>query len=147
MHTRDWKAATKLQIQDIWETKTPCQYTLLFTLRQIQICEDQAEKDVSNGIIPHHLRKLLQQNCEYMSGPQTSLISPTFTQISHASTNPISNLWIFLIERKGENFGGGKILPPPFSLPNQIFKTCPFWRYLNGLMVEETGNGYKALHL
>lgn len=146
MHNRDWKAATKLQIQDIWETKTPCQYTLLFTLRQIQICEDQTEKDVSNGIIPHHFQKLLQQNCEYLSGPQTSLISPTFTQISHASTNPVSNLWIFFNwEERWQFFGGQN--PPPFSLPNQIFKTCPFWRYLNGLMVEETGNGYKALHL
>lgn len=44
MHNGDWKAATKLQIQDVYETKTLCQYTLLFKQTDIQICEDLAEK-------------------------------------------------------------------------------------------------------
>lgn len=78
--------ATKLQIQDMYETKTLCQCTILFTLREIQTCKDQTEKNASTGITPPQPQTLLGQNCKHLSVPQTPLVLPGFSQIAHANT-------------------------------------------------------------
>lgn len=102
MHSRDY-CATKLQIQDIYETKTLCQCTILFTLIEIRTREDQTEKNAPNGITtpnPKHYcdRTVITYLCHRHHWYYLAFLK-LLMQIQNITSVE------FLIKRIGDNFG------------------------------------------